>query len=127
MIPALARHTGLHVATAFVLMGSWALFANWEHPMPKPLIAAVVQGALSGAITFGLKRCLDALRARMRGATGAWLPPLLTLSVSLTVLITAHLLASTPDVAQTIAVPFSVASLYAVAYNFLNWRNERQG
>ena len=46
-------------------MGGWAFYANSGHPMPKPLLAGLVQGALSGAITYALKRTLDALRASL--------------------------------------------------------------
>lgn len=36
-----------HMALAFVAMGGWAALANRAHPMPDPLIAGLVQGALS--------------------------------------------------------------------------------
>ena len=121
LIAHLAGQAWVHVAVAFVLMGSWALYANWAHPMPKPLIAGLVQGALSGAITYGLKRSLDALRARMSRGAGWWLPPLVTCCVSLAVLVGMHLLAGTPEVLRTISVPFSVATIYAVSYNFIMW------
>ncbi len=90
--------------------------------MPKPLIAGVLQGALSGAITFALKRTLDFLRGHVARAFGWWLPPVIALSVSFCLLVAAHLAAGTPEVARTISLPFSVASLYALSYNFLMWR-----
>ena len=122
MIARLAQSGLVHVLFAFVMMGSWAVYANWSHPMPKPLIAGVLQGALSGAITFALKRSLDYLRGHVARAVGWWLPPLIALSLSFCLLVAAHLIAGTPEVARTISLPFSVASLYALGYNFLMWR-----
>ncbi len=122
MIARLAQNAAVHVAFAFLLMGSWAFYANAAHPSPKPLLAGLVQGALSGAITYALKRTLDALRAHTPRAAGWWLPPLIALGCSLCLLLGAHLLAGTPEVIGTISVPFSVACAYAITYNFLMWR-----
>ncbi len=109
---------------AFLAMGGWALYANSAHPMPKPILAGLVQGALSGAITYALKRTLDALRVRMTRRLGWWLPPVITLSCSLCLLFGAHWVAGTPEILRTISVPYSVAALYAITYNFLMWRTE---
>ncbi|WP_299847576.1 hypothetical protein [uncultured Roseovarius sp.] len=124
LIARLAQNTGVHVAVGFLAMGSWAVYANSAHPMPKPLLAGLVQGALSGAITYALKRSLDGLRARMARGLGWWLPPLIALALSLCLLVGAHFLAGTPEIARTISVPYSVACLYAVTYNFLMWRRD---
>ena len=124
MIARLAGLAVVHVGVAFLLMGSWALYANWQHPMPKPVVAGLVQGALSGVITYALKRALDGLRGRMRRGLGWWLPPLIACALSLCLLVSAHLAAGTPELLRTISVPFSVASLYAVTYNLIMWRNE---
>lgn len=124
LIGRLAQNAAVHVGFAFLMMGSWAYYANSAHPMPKPLLAGLVQGALSGTITYALKRTLDALRRRVTHGRGWWLPPLIALSASLCLLIGAHLVAGTPEVLPTISVPFSVASLYAITYNFLMWRKE---
>ncbi len=122
MIARLAGMAVVHVAFAFLLMGSWALYANWGHPMPKPVLAALVQGSLSGAITYALKRTLDALRAGLPRAKGWWLPPLIACTGSLCLLVSAHWLAQTPEILRTISVPFSVAATYAITYNLIMWR-----
>lgn len=114
--------SALHVGVAFLAMGSWAVFANSDYPMPKPLLAGLVQGVLSGAITFVLKQALDGLRARMGRGRGWWLPPLIALGFSLCLLVSVHWLAATPEILRTICVPFTVATIYAVSYNFLMWR-----
>ena len=124
MIARLAGDARVHVAVAFVLMGGWALYANRAHPFPEPLLAALVQGAMSGAITFALKRALDGLRARLPHHRGWWAPPMLALGCSLCLLITVHWLTGTPEIMRTISVPFSVATLYAVTYNLIRWKKE---
>ena len=122
MSPNLLERTWVHVTFAFVVMGGWALYANWGYEMPKPVKAAVIQGALSGTITFGMKQVLDGLRGRVSRGLGLWLPPVVTLIASLSVLVGVHLMFGTPEVVKTIAVPFSVASTYAVIYNFAMWK-----
>ncbi len=117
----LAQNSFVHVAFAFLMMGGWAFYANAQHPSPGPIIAGLVQGTLSGGITLALKRTLDALRARIAHRHGWWGPPLIALGGSLCLLITAHLLAGTPEVFRTIIVPYSVSVLYAVTYNFIIW------
>ena len=124
LIRRLAQHPAVHVGVGFLAMGGWAFYANSAHPWPKPMLAGLVQGALSGAITYALKRALDALRGRVAQGQGWWLPPLVALGCSLCLLVSAHWLAATPEILRTISVPYAVASTYAVTYNFLMWRSE---
>lgn len=112
-----ARSSAVHMAVAFIAMGSWATFANIAHPMPRPLIAGVVQGTLSALITLFLKRMIEALSNRLPGKLGGWLPPIAAVVVSLTLLTSIHWLAGTPEIARTIAVPLSVTAVYAALYN----------
>ena len=113
---ALADRTWAHMGAGFLLMGSWALFANRAHPMPAPLIAGLLQGVLTATITLGLKRLQEGLVARLPGWPGYVAPPLATFCTSAGLLFTLHSLAGTPEVLATLAVPTSVATLYAVAY-----------
>ena len=121
--------TFVHVGFAFLAMGSWAVFANRAHPMPEPLIAGLVQGTLSGTITLVMKKALEALSRKLfakqmiKGAL--FLPPLIVCSISLMVLVGAHLAAGTPELVATIALPFSVAFSYACLYAYNLWRTER--
>jgi len=112
----LARASATHVAFAFVAMGGWALYANRTHG-GAAIVPALAQGALSGAITFVLKRVLEAFVARLAGLSAYVLPPLTTASVILAVLYCVHRLIGTPEIAATIAVPWSVSTLYAVVYS----------
>ena len=121
----LARRSWTHIAVAFLAMGGWAVFANRAHPMPQPLVAGVVQGALSGAITFVLKRMVEAVAARASGASALVLPPLIAVALSLAILVTIHTLAGTPEIAATIALPASVTALYSTLYAIALWRAGR--
>jgi hypothetical protein len=111
----LARASAIHVAVAFVAMGGWALFANRTHG-EAAITPALAQGTLSGAITWVLKRVLEWLAARLTGWRALALPPLITASAILAVLVTVHRLIGTPEIAATIAVPWSVSTLYAFVY-----------
>jgi hypothetical protein len=120
----LARATATHVAFAFVAMGGWTLFANRAHGQAA-ILPALAQGAISGAITLVLKRVLEAMSLRLTGVLAYVAPPLVTASVILALLITVHRLIGTPEIAATIAVPWSVSSLYAVVYSAVLARARR--
>jgi hypothetical protein len=120
----LARASAVHVAVAFVGMGGWALFANRAHGAAA-IGPALAQGTMSGLITLGLKRALEAFAARLSGWTAYVLPPLITASVILAVLVGVHRLIGTPEIAATIAVPWSVSTLYALVYTAALARGRR--
>jgi hypothetical protein len=112
----LARSAFVHVAFAFVAMGGWTLLANREHGLAAAWKPAVVQGLISGAITLVLKRVLEAAAGRLSGPLAYVVPPLATASVILAVLVVVHRLIGTPELIRTIAVPWSVSTLYAIVY-----------
>ena len=112
----LTRSSTAHGVAGFALMGGWAVFANRAHPMPAPLVAGLVQGALTAAITLFLKRVIEAASARLSGRARRWVPPLVAAAISAALLKTAHSLAGTPALLATISVPFTVATGYAFLY-----------
>jgi len=112
----LARATPVHVGFAFLAMGGWALFANKGHGQAA-WTAALAQGAMSGAITLVLKRVLEAMTARLSGAAAYVAPPAITASVILLLLYAAHWAIGTPQIVRTLAVPWSVSTLYAILYS----------
>lgn len=99
-------------------MGGWALFANRAHG-DAAYLPALAQGALSGAITLVLKKVLEAMSHRFSGWIAYILPPVITASVILAILVAVHWLIGTPEIAATIAVPWSVSTLYAAIYSAL--------
>jgi hypothetical protein len=118
----LARASAVHVGVAFVAMGGWTLFANRAHGAAA-IVPALVQGTVSGLITLGLKRVLEAFSARLSGPLAFVLPPFATASVILALLIGVHRLIGTPEIFATIAVPWSVSTGYAILYTVALRRN----
>ena len=112
----LAHRSWVHMAGGAVLMGSWAGYANRAFAMPAPVLAALVQGALTATITLFMKRLIEAVAARFTGPAGYILPVAAAGAMSLCLLGSIHWLAGTPAILATIAVPFCVASSYAALY-----------
>lgn len=118
----LMRSSIVHVGFAFLAMGGWAAFANRAHPMPAPLQAGLLQGAISATITLVLKRCIEYLASRFSGLTALLAPPVIAGLVSASLLTLLHTIGGTPEIAKTIAVPLTVATSYAALYNYSLWR-----
>ena len=115
-----------HMAVAFLAMGGWALFANRDHSLPRMLTAGVVQGMLSALITLFLKSTIEWLARRFMGPTALWAPPAIAIALSATLLLAVHILAGTPEVAGTVALPLLVSTSYAALYNYsLNRKEQR--
>ena len=111
-----AGSTFAHVGFAFLAMGGWALFANAGHGLAAAALPAAAQGVLSGLITLVLKRALEAMSPRFSGALAYVVPPAITATAILALLVAVHALIGTPEIARTIAVPWSVSTFYAVVY-----------
>ncbi|RZJ95704.1 MAG: hypothetical protein EON88_10060 [Brevundimonas sp.] len=102
---------------AFLAMGGWALFANSGHGLAAAWLPALSQGVLSGLITLVLKRALEAMSGRFPGVLSYALPPAITAGAVLLLLASVHKLIGTPEILRTIAVPWSVSTLYAIIYS----------
>jgi len=112
-----------HVLFAFVAMGGWAYFANAGHPMPKPLVAGLVQGTMSACLTLFLKTTIDSLAGMMTRPLSLWAPPAIACAASAAILATIHTIAGTPEILATIAVPLLIATSYGFIYNFARYRS----
>jgi hypothetical protein len=128
-----ANSTFAHVAFGFLVMGGWAVFANRDHPLPAALLAGLVQGAISGTLTLFLKKGLERMNAMFfrapasdegqgRGIAALIVPPIVTATLILAILVSAHTLAGTPEIFATISFPFAVSTSYAIIYNLGLWR-----
>lgn len=107
------------MAFAFLAMGGWAVFANHRHGLERAAISGLAQGTVSGLLTLGLKRFLEAAAARLPDLAATILPPSLSCVVVLIILLTVHHLAGTPNVWATISIPYAVSSSYAWSYSAL--------
>ena len=114
----LARASWVHVLIAFLAMGGWALFANRAHGTAAAIRAGLLQGVMSAALTFAIKRGLEAMHRRLTGAAALIVPPVASCIAVLALLLCAHMLAGTPEIWATIAVPFTVSTTYAFIYTF---------
>ena len=121
----LLKSTPVHVAFAFAAMGSWAIYANAGHPMPKPVVAGLVQGTISAGLTLFLKRSVDWMRPKFPRMAGYVAPAMIASLASAVLLVTAHQLAGTPEIAKTIAVPLTVSALYIITYNITRQHGAR--
>lgn len=112
----LAGSTAVHVGFAVLVMGGWAAFANRGHGWAAAWPPALAQGLMSGVITLVLKRALEAMAGRLSGPAAYVIPPAVSATVILAALAGAHRAIGTPEVLRTLAVPWSVSSLYAILY-----------
>lgn len=115
-----------HMAGAFLAMGGWALFANRDHGLSRMLTAGAVQGMLSALITLFLKSMIERLARNLEGAAALFAPPAVAIAVSATLLLVVHLLARTPELAGTIALPLLVSTGYAALYSYSLYRKEQR-
>jgi hypothetical protein len=106
-----------HVLFAMVVMGSWAVLANWDHSWGSRISAGLVQAALSGSLTLFLKTGIDVLSRRFRPSAARWAPPLVVCLVSAAILIAFHVMSGTPEITRTIALPLLVSTSYATIYS----------
>lgn len=113
----LLKSSLVHVAFGFLLMGGWAFFANRAHGWQGAWPPALAQGIVSGALTGGLKKTLETLDGKLSGPMAYVVPPAVTAGSILLLLVLVHSLIGTPELAATIAFPWSVSTLYAIVYN----------
>ncbi|AYV45672.1 hypothetical protein CFHF_13825 [Caulobacter flavus] len=114
-MPRLLRSSLVHAAFGFLLMGGWTLWANHAHGLVWG--PAIAQGLLSAGLTALLKKTLERLDGRFSGFVALALPPAITASAILATLTIVHRLIGTPELLATIAFPWTMSTLYAVAYN----------
>ncbi|MEH6541875.1 hypothetical protein [Halopseudomonas sp.] len=109
---------------AFLIWGGWALFANWRNDPTHALVAGLLQGAFSAALTLLMAMTVTALFRRLPdNPLRVALPALLIVSVSFTLLFLLHSWHQTPALWQTIIPPSSMAFAYCL---FLSLRLHRE-
>lgn len=115
-----------HVAFAFLAMGGWAMVANHGYPLPRMLLAGLVQGSMSACLTLFLKTAIDRLSARLPARSALWAPPLIACIASSAMLATIHAVSGTPEILKTIALPLAVSTSYAALYNYSLYRRRER-
>jgi len=115
----LARASATHVAVGFLVMGAWAWWVNRGHGAGPAALAGLAQGVMSGLLTLGLKRGLEAMTDRLSGPGAYVMPPLTGLVLIGTTLSAVHRLIGTPEILATIAFPLTLSTTYAAVYTAL--------
>lgn len=111
------RSSAAHMAFGFVLMGGWALFANRAHGLGQSWLPALAQGTVSALLTGVIKKVIEWLDGQVGGVLAYAMPPFITAGSILVILYVMHTLIGTPEIAATIAFPWSISTVYAVIYN----------
>lgn len=112
----IVRSNLAHMAGGFTLMGTWAAIVHAQYPFSTQVKAGLTQGLLTAMITLVLKRMVEVVEARFSGPMGLIAPPLLACVISVSLLHTIHSFVGTPEVWTTLALPSTVATLYAALY-----------
>ena len=103
---------------AFVVYGSWAIFANWEYGIKKSLIAGLTQGLMSFLITTFMTFLMIWLLNRGSSRWMSFLYAVIcTNTVTITSLVVAHLIAGTPEILLTIMPSMIIGFVYIVSYS----------
>ncbi|MEC7760418.1 MAG: hypothetical protein VX874_00740 [Pseudomonadota bacterium] len=104
-----------HVLAGIFLMGGWAFIANITHSWLAAFEAGLLQGLITGTMTFFIKKAIEWVASN---TTGVVTPTLAASAISATVLTTIHTIAGTPAFWATVLVPFTVATIYGATYTF---------
>src|SRR5512140_3430130 len=83
----LAGSTSTHVVCAVVVMSGWVACANRIHGATAALTASLVQGGASALVMFTLKTALETMSRRLKGGLAFLLPPTVSCSVVITLLV----------------------------------------
>lgn len=111
-------------AGAFILWGGWAWFANQAAGAAQALQSALIQGCASATITLLMAMLVNWLFLRIRSPLLAvLLPPLLMVSLSISLLYLIHSAGQTPRLWLTIIPPSSLAFAFCL---YLTLRLARQ-
>lgn len=103
------RYTLFSAILAFCLWGGWALHVNYALDPIYGLRAGLVQGSMSFIFTILMIHLLAFIYRHSPKKIRSFLPPILTVCCTGTLLYIVHTLVHTPDVLKTIAPPIAVA------------------
>ena len=102
---------------AFALYGGWAAFANRAHGLDAALRALLVQGCSSAFVTSTVAGVIEGAHARLpRTRASALLAVCFGVAFASAFHVTVHLVARTPELARTVAVPIHASVVYASGY-----------
>jgi hypothetical protein len=101
---------------AGTIYGLWAVYANWGHDVAHVARAAATQFVLSFCSTSFLTLMIELVLARARSAPNLVLAAVGPHAGMVTLFITIHTFAGTPNVLRTIAPSAMIGLLFCIAY-----------
>lgn len=101
---------------AGALYGAWAIYANWNHGLPRVARAFAIQFVLSFCSTSFMTLMIELTLARGRSAANKLLAAIGPHSGMITLFVIIHYIAGTPHVMKTIAPSAVVGLLFCIVY-----------
>jgi hypothetical protein len=101
---------------AGTLYGSWAVYANWNHDAAHVARAGATQFLLSFCSTSFLTLMIELVLARGRSAANLVAAAIGPHAGMVSVFLTAHWIAGTPNVLKTIAPSASIGLVFSILY-----------
>lgn len=99
---------------AFLLWGGWAFFINDDENSHTGVISAITQGSFSFIITLFMTHFITfQFNKFSNGIVRIVLPPVITVSITGTMLILIHIMAGTPSILYTVSPALTVALLFS--------------
>lgn len=111
-------------SAAGALYGAWAAYANWDHAATDVARAAATQFVLSFCSTTFLTLMIELVLARGRSRANRVVAALGPHALMVTLFVTLHTLAGTPNVVKTIAPSATVGLVFSGLYV---WRASPRG
>jgi len=107
---------------AFLLWGGWAAYSNYTYGLETAAGIGLSQGIASLCTTLVLAFLIAQLfQFFTLPFAKRWLPTMLTVGLSASLLYTLHSLLATPNLLQTILPPIVVAMFYCLHLNRRHW------
>ena len=108
------KYNFLSASLAFLIWGSWAFFINDDGVSHSGVVSAITQGSYSFIITLLMTHFITFQFNRIsNGIYQIIVPPVITVSISGTILIYIHKMAGTPSILFTVSPALTVALLFS--------------
>lgn len=132
LVSALVRTSGAYkfgsALSAFILWGGWAWYINGANNEWHTFVTALAQGLSSFFITLALVAVVTRLYHIFEHPLARlWLPALVTVALSVSLLLLVHLWVGTGELLFTIFPPSTVAFLFCLFTTFKIHKTESTG
>jgi len=102
---------------AFVVQGSWTLWANWGHGLVKAAPSALMQGVFSGISASIMTLMMDKFFHLLKPSKARPAICIVVTSIGMALVLTLlHILIGTPEIFKTLLLPCFAIFAYAIGY-----------